>query len=79
MAAAATVTTPQLVDKPGARSAIWQYFGLKTNEQGEAINADAPLCKRCFKTCMAKGGNTLFILKLCAFEKLVFVVFYFIY
>ncbi len=38
--AAATVTTPQLVDKPGVRSAIWHYFGLKTNEHGEAINAD---------------------------------------
>ena len=36
--AAATVTMPQLVDNPGVRSAIWQYLGLKTNEQGEAIN-----------------------------------------
>lgn len=58
MAAAATITTPQLVDKSGAQSAIWNYFGLKTNEDGEAINSDAPLCKRCYKTCVAKGGNT---------------------
>ena len=30
MAAAATFTTPQLVDKPGARHAMWKYFGFKT-------------------------------------------------
>ena len=40
MAAAATSTTPQLVDKPGAQSAIWSYFGFKTNEHGEAINTE---------------------------------------
>jgi len=31
MAAAATFTTPQLVDKPGVQSATWNYFGFKTN------------------------------------------------
>ena len=40
MSAAATSTTPQLVDKPGGRSAIWNYFGFKTNEHGEAINTE---------------------------------------
>jgi len=58
MAAAATFTTLQLVDKPGAPSATWNYFGFKTNEHGEAVNTVAPLCKRCYKTCLAKGGNT---------------------
>ena len=58
MAAAATSNTPQLVDKLGAPSAIWNYFGFKTNEHGEAINTEAPLCKRCYKTCLAKGGNS---------------------
>ena len=24
----------------------------------EAINTEAPLCKRCYKTCLAKGENT---------------------
>ena len=31
MAAAATFTTPQLVEKPGAQSATWNYFGFGTN------------------------------------------------
>ena len=30
VAAAATFTTPQLVDKPGARRAMFNYFGFKT-------------------------------------------------
>ena len=63
MAAAATSTTPQLVDKPGAGSAIWNYFGFKTNKHGEAINTEAALCKRCYKTCPAKGGNTFNLAK----------------
>ena len=58
MAAAATYNTPQLVDKPGVRRAIWNYFGFKTNEHGEAINTEASLCKWCYKTCLTTGGNT---------------------
>ncbi|XP_066568488.1 GTPase IMAP family member 4 isoform X2 [Amia ocellicauda] len=53
MAAAA----PKLVDKEGARSEIWHFFGFQAAESGGPRHS-APLCRRCFKACTAKGGNT---------------------
>ena len=48
----------ELVNKFGGRSDIWKYFGFEPNEEGEPKNPDAPVCKKCLKTCTAKAGNT---------------------
>lgn len=55
---AAAAQKPLLVEKVGARSNVWKYFGFKPNDKGEPSNPEAPQCKRCYKTCLAKGGNT---------------------
>ena len=113
--------------KPGARSAIWQYFGLKTNGKARQLTlmhhcvnsvlkhawlrTETPptylftltilklffecikkslvfwILFRCSKSVLSairkcecfESFFILFILKLYALEKLVFVVFYFIY
>ncbi len=31
-------------------SAVWQYFGFRPNEKGEAVNTDEAICKLCNKS-----------------------------
>uniref|UniRef100_A0A3B4U3F6 BED-type domain-containing protein n=1 Tax=Seriola dumerili TaxID=41447 RepID=A0A3B4U3F6_SERDU len=54
----AAAEKPVLVDKMGARSTVWKYFGFKPNDKGQPLNLEAPQCKRCYKVCLAKGGKT---------------------
>ena len=44
--------------KPGAKSAIWQYFGLKADGNGKPIDNGLVYCKVCRRGVMAKSGNT---------------------
>jgi len=54
----ANSTRPQLINKEGSRSEIWHYFAYRGNEKCEATDVNAPLCKRCLKSCVETGGNT---------------------
>ena len=39
-------------------SEIRHYFSYKSNGKSKGTDLNAPLCKRCFKSCVATGGNT---------------------
>ncbi len=39
-------------------SAVWQYFGFRPNEKGEAVNTDEAICKLCNKKVTARDENT---------------------
>ena len=49
-----------LVRKPRANSVVWDYFGLITNDNGSVIVSEEqrPVCRTCYKSISAKGGNT---------------------
>ncbi len=47
-----------LVLKKNTTSAVWQYFGFRPNEKGEAVNTDEAICKLCNKKVTARDGNT---------------------
>lgn len=47
-----------LVSKKNTTSAVWQYFGFRPNEKGEAVNMDEAICKLCNKKVTARDGNT---------------------
>ena len=60
MAADRDDTLPQLVKKPQSNSIVWDYFGLRTTENGAVLTSetDKPICRTCFRSVPAKGGNT---------------------
>ena len=45
-----------LVPKPGTKSLVWGYFGLKA--QGKAIDDGRVVCRSCQHSVVAKNGNT---------------------
>ncbi|KAF7216507.1 E3 SUMO-protein ligase ZBED1 isoform X3 [Nothobranchius furzeri] len=47
-----------LVSKPGAKSAVWMYFGLKADENGQPVKNNKAICRLCRKIVSTKGGNT---------------------
>ncbi len=47
-----------LVSKKNTTSAVWQYFGFRPNEKGEAVNTDEAICKLCNKKVTVRDGNT---------------------
>ena len=47
-----------LLPKPGTKSAIWQYFGLKADEDGEVVDDGKAFCRICSRGVMARSGNT---------------------
>ena len=53
-------SSQSLVRKPRAVSVVWDYFGLKTNENGTVIVTEEqkPVCRTCHRSVPAKGGNT---------------------
>ena len=53
-------SSQSLVRKPQAISVVWDYFGLKTNQNGTVIVTEEqkPVCRTCHKSAPAKGGNT---------------------
>ncbi len=50
-------THPKLINE-NSRSEIWLYFANKTDDKSERTKVTAPVCKRCYKSCVATGGNT---------------------
>ncbi len=51
-------THPKFINKENSRSEIWHYFAYKTDDKGEQTDLTEPVCKRCYKSCVATGGNT---------------------
>ncbi len=51
-------THPKSIKKESVRSEIWHYFAYKRDEKGEPTDLNAPVCKCCYKSCAAMGGNT---------------------
>ncbi|KAM3623752.1 uncharacterized protein V6R79_015174 [Siganus canaliculatus] len=47
-----------LINKPRSKSAVWIYFGLKADKNGQPVNCDEAVCRLCRKIVLAKGGNT---------------------
>jgi len=47
-----------LVSKPGTKSIVWLYYGLKIGVNGEVSDEGTVLCCSCRKTVTAKHGNT---------------------
>lgn len=47
-----------LVTKPQSSAPVWEHFGFKSNERGEPINLNEPVCRLCSKTVSTKRGNT---------------------
>ncbi len=49
----------EFVPKPGTKSELWTYFGLKKGSSGKAIDDGwSVYCKLCRSRVLAKGGNT---------------------
>ena len=49
-----------LVKKKNSKSIVWDYFGLKAEDDGLVLkdNEARPVCRTCYKQIMCKGGNT---------------------
>ena len=49
-----------LVSKPKTSSAVWNYFGIKSDSLGSPLvgELEKPVCKLCGKSVLAKGSNT---------------------
>ncbi len=48
----------EFVPKPGTKSELWTYFGMKKGSSGKAIDDGSVYCKLCRSRVHAKGGNT---------------------
>ena len=48
----------ELVDKPGCKSAMWKYFGLKCDEEKRHVIDGHALCRQCKNEVAARNGNT---------------------
>ena len=53
-----TVPTPRFLPRPGTKSAIWEYFGLKKDREGKLIDDGRVFCNICSRSVSAKSGNT---------------------
>lgn len=48
---------PELVSKPGSKSCLWNYFGLRKNNSNP-INKDVAICRTCYEEVASKNENT---------------------
>ena len=48
----------ELVDKPGCKSEVWKYFGLKCNEEKRPVIDGYAFCRECKAKVAARSGNT---------------------
>ena len=46
------------VSKPGAKSDIWNFFGLRSDAEGKVIDDETAFCKICNRAIVARNGNT---------------------
>uniref|UniRef100_A0A673G4Z9 BED-type domain-containing protein n=1 Tax=Sinocyclocheilus rhinocerous TaxID=307959 RepID=A0A673G4Z9_9TELE len=61
--AADAVALNPLVDRKGGKSHVWKYFGFAADDQGNIIDQQKPICKRCHRSFLSKGGNTSNLIK----------------
>ena len=54
----APANRPRLVEKADTRSEIWKYFAYFADSKGKPTDTSKPVCKRCLKSVITKGGNT---------------------
>lgn len=52
-----------LVDKKGVKSHVWKYFGFEADDKGNILDNQKPVCKRCHRSFLSKGGNTSNLIK----------------
>ena len=55
---ASSSQTSPLLPKPNGKSELWNYFGLRADEEGKAIDDGKVFCKLCRVTVVARNGNT---------------------
>ncbi len=48
----------QIMDKPGGKSVLWEYFGLEKGRNGRPVEVNVAICRSCFQRVAAKNGNT---------------------
>ena len=48
----------ELVDKPGCKSEVWKYFGLKCDEEKRPVIDGYSFCRECKTKVAARSGNT---------------------
>ncbi len=63
---------PKLINKENSRSEMWHYCAYKTDDKGERADLTAPVCKRCYTSCVATGGNASNFLSICRLLILIF-------
>ena len=55
----ATSTRPEeLVSKPGKKSMLWDYLGLRKTAKGEILDDGQAVCRVCRKSYATKNSNT---------------------
>ena len=47
-----------LVPKPRTKSAVWNYFRVESNSDGQPSNLSKPVCTKCLTAVSAMHGNT---------------------
>ena len=48
----------ELVEKPGCKSEVWKYFGLKCDEEKRPVMDGYAFCRECKNKVAARSGNT---------------------
>ena len=46
------------MEKPGAKSSVWEYFGLKRGRNRKPTGTNTAICPLCHKRVAVKNGNT---------------------
>nr|XP_055052516.1 E3 SUMO-protein ligase ZBED1-like [Misgurnus anguillicaudatus]XP_055062693.1 E3 SUMO-protein ligase ZBED1-like [Misgurnus anguillicaudatus] len=62
-AADAAAAQNPLVEKKGGKSHVWRYFGFAADDKGNIIDPQKPVCKRCHRSFLSRGGNTSNLIK----------------
>ncbi|XP_039510154.1 E3 SUMO-protein ligase ZBED1-like [Pimephales promelas] len=63
MATGGAAVVTALVDKKGGKSHVWKHFGFAADDEGNIIDPQKPICKRCHRSFLSKAGNTSNLIK----------------
>ena len=55
---ATSTCTEELVSKPGKKSMLWDYFGVRKTAKGEILDNGQAVCRVCRKSYATKNSNT---------------------